>query len=233
MAPRPIGHECLYTVLGVPKSADEVEIKKAYYKLALKWHPDKHPEETRETAEKKFKLIAQAYEILSDKKHRAEYDRGDLQRTRSHHGHRRRSSSQAPFYAAKSPFDVFREFFGDRFNDPMFRPFMHFDMNDPFMGRGRRPYAKNIFNCHAKSFDSAFGKEKDENDCEFSSVIRFSASDLPGKGMKKTTTSVRIVDGKKIVTTKTEDNGRETVEVSEDGILKTRVVNGTPVEVAA
>ncbi|CAD5217829.1 unnamed protein product [Bursaphelenchus okinawaensis] len=230
MVPRPVGH-CLYGVLGVSKTADETEIKKAYYKLALKWHPDKHPEEDREVAEKKFKQIAQAYEILSDESHRLEYDRGDLQRNRPHH--RRRSASQTPSYATRSPFDVFREFFGGRFNDPMFRPFMQFDMNYPFTNRGGRPYPKNIFNCHAKSFDGAFNKEKDENDCEFSSVIRFSASDLPGKGMKKTTTSVRVVDGKKIVTTKTEDNGKETVEVSEDGIVKSRIVNGSPVEVAA
>jgi curved DNA-binding protein CbpA len=55
-------------VLGVRKNADADEIKKAYRKLALKWHPDKNPDE-QEIAEKKFKQIANAYEVLSDRKY--------------------------------------------------------------------------------------------------------------------------------------------------------------------
>lgn len=66
---------------------------------------------------------------------------------------------------------------------------------------------------------------------EFSSVIRFSSS--PGKSVKKTTTCTRMVDGKKIVTKKTEDNGEEITEVFEDSILKERLINGSPVEFAA
>ncbi|KAH7697753.1 DnaJ domain-containing protein, partial [Aphelenchoides avenae] len=105
MSPRVAGGECLYSILGVDKKADDAEIKKAYRKLALKWHPDKNPE-NKEQAEKKFKQIAQAYEVLTDQKRRTEYDRGSVLRTR--HPNRRRSSSQSPFHAAghfRSPFD--------------------------------------------------------------------------------------------------------------------------------
>lgn len=55
-----------YEVLGVTRDATTVEIKKAFKKLALSYHPDKVPEEEREVAEAKFKEISQAYEILSD-----------------------------------------------------------------------------------------------------------------------------------------------------------------------
>lgn len=62
-----------YTILGVDKSADEKEIKKAYRRLAMKYHPDKNPDDP--TAEEKFKEATMAYEVLSDAQKRASYDR--------------------------------------------------------------------------------------------------------------------------------------------------------------
>lgn len=62
-----------YEVLGVGKDADAKEIKKAYRKLAMKYHPDKNPGD--KDAEEKFKEINEAYEVLSDEEKRSTYDR--------------------------------------------------------------------------------------------------------------------------------------------------------------
>lgn len=65
--------EDFYKLLGVSKNASEAEIKQSYRKMAMKYHPDRNKDNPEE-AEKKFKQIKEAYEILSDSKKRAAYD---------------------------------------------------------------------------------------------------------------------------------------------------------------
>ncbi len=62
-----------YEILGVPRDAGEDQIKKAYRKLALKYHPDRNPDDT--ASEEKFKEAAEAYEVLQDNEKRQLYDR--------------------------------------------------------------------------------------------------------------------------------------------------------------
>ena len=63
-----------YEVLGVARDASEQEIKKAYRRLAIQWHPDKNPD-NKDDASDKFKEAAEAYSVLSDSQKRAQYDR--------------------------------------------------------------------------------------------------------------------------------------------------------------
>lgn len=96
-----------YEVLGVSRTASEQEIKSAYRKLALKYHPDRNPGDKE--AEEKFKEIVEAYSVLSDPEKRALYDR---------YGHAGVSSSAAAasYGAGFDPFatfeDLLDEFFG-------------------------------------------------------------------------------------------------------------------------
>src|SRR2546422_4440513 len=92
-----------YEVLGVDRNADDEEIKKAYRKQAIKFHPDKNPGD--KTAEEEFKALGEAYEVLSDPQKRALYDQY------GHQAFDRRSGAWrgGGFH---DPFEVFREMFG-------------------------------------------------------------------------------------------------------------------------
>lgn len=72
--PSPPSTEDYYELLGLARNATDVELKKAYRKAAIKHHPDKNPD-NRELAERNFKMIAEAFEVLSDPQKRATYDR--------------------------------------------------------------------------------------------------------------------------------------------------------------
>jgi molecular chaperone DnaJ len=78
-----MSNDC-YSILGVPKNASQEEIKKAYKKLAIKYHPDKNP--GNKDAEEKFKEATAAYDILKDPNKRAEYDRYGSSASSGHYG---------------------------------------------------------------------------------------------------------------------------------------------------
>lgn len=92
-----------YDILGVSRNADEKEIKKAYRKIALKYHPDKNPDDKE--AEEKFKEAAEAYEILSDPNKRSRYDQ---------FGHQGVSGAAGGGYGGMNMEDIFDQF-GDIF----------------------------------------------------------------------------------------------------------------------
>jgi len=66
-----------YKILGVSRSAEPGEIKKAYRRLALEWHPDKVEADKKEEAVRRFQDIGEAYEVLSDEEKKGRYDRGE------------------------------------------------------------------------------------------------------------------------------------------------------------
>jgi len=113
------GKRDYYEVLGVKRNAPEEEIKKAYRKLALQYHPDRNKSKD---AEEKFKTISEAYAVLSDKQKRAQYDQ----------------FGAAGFHQRYSQEDIFRGFdLGDLFKD------LGFGSGDFFttiLGRGNKQY---------------------------------------------------------------------------------------------
>mmetsp|Transcript_21180 Transcript_21180/g.50184 ORF Transcript_21180/g.50184 Transcript_21180/m.50184 type:complete len:713 (-) Transcript_21180:293-2431(-) len=113
-----------YKVLDIQKSASPVEVKKAYRKMALRWHPDKNAgsSESIAEAEAKFKEVNEAYDTLSDPAKKERYDSGvDLEaEVDGHHGHGHQHSHMDP-----EMFNMFRSFMGGQ--------------GGPGGGGGRRP----------------------------------------------------------------------------------------------
>eukprot|EP00906_Rhabdomonas_costata_P010655 RCo014991 len=136
MAPSDLNAEDYYTVLGVSRDASEQEISKAYKKLALKWHPDKNPD-NRAAAEANFKKVSEAYDVLRDPQKKKVYDQfgkkglqGGLH-TEEDGGESPSPSAQT--FTFTSADDLFRTFFGGR--DP-FSIFEDDDEGSPFGGMG-------------------------------------------------------------------------------------------------
>ena len=96
-----------YEILGVSRSATQMEIKKAYRKLAMKYHPDKNPGDKK--AEEKFKQINEAYQVLSDEEKRRIYDRYGKEGLEGR-GYR-------PSGSFEDIFDIFNEMFGGGFRE--------------------------------------------------------------------------------------------------------------------
>jgi molecular chaperone DnaJ len=90
-----------YEVLGISRNSSEEEIKRSYRKLAVKFHPDKNPNDAH--AEEKFKELGEAYDVLIDPDKRAAYDR---------FGHAAFAQGTAGRGGFHDPFDIFREVFG-------------------------------------------------------------------------------------------------------------------------
>jgi len=107
-----------YETLGVSKGASADEIKKAYRKVAMQYHPDRNPGD--KSAEEKFKEAAEAYEVLSDADKRAQYDR---------YGHAGLSGNGRGFNGGSMNMDDIFSQFGDIFGDDIF---------GSFFGGGRR-----------------------------------------------------------------------------------------------
>ncbi len=115
-----------YEVLGVDKGADEKTIKKAYRKVAMKYHPDRNPDD--KAAEEKFKEAAEAYEVLNDPDKKARYDR---------FGHAGVSGNGGGgFQGGMTMEDIFSQF-GDIFGGEGGSPFESF-FGGAAGGRGRR-----------------------------------------------------------------------------------------------
>jgi len=237
-----------YTILEVEKTATEDEIKKAYRRLALKWHPDKNLS-NKTAAEEKFKLISEAYEVLSDKDKRRKYDQ--LGRAGLSNGHG---------FSSNDGYQRFSEDFLNRtfhFHNPfdIFEQFMsHFGMDDDF-GFGMHPFADlhrshRTRDPHSTSsrrapqqmtlFDNFFSPMRmslfdhdsfagDFGGGNTGTISSFNISFGNGGSRpvsKKTTKSTKMVNGRRVTTTRVEENGQTTEIIEEDGRITSKKVNG-------
>jgi len=137
--------EDYYEVLDVPKNASDADIKKAYRKGALRWHPDKNPE-SKDQAESMFKAVAEAYEVLSDAQKRSTYDRCGKDGLSGGGGSRfgPGGANHFNFGGMDSAFNVFEQFFNgqDPFADfdDMFGTFAQRGGPDGFGGPNSQPF---------------------------------------------------------------------------------------------
>ncbi len=186
-----------YEVLGVPKDASDDVIRKAYKKLAIKWHPDKHVDDKKE-AEEKFKEISEAYSVLSDPKKKREYDTGGL------------DFEGFGGFDDFDPFAMFNSFF-QRGNNGGFGSFKFgFDDedDDDFFGKDFG------MGKHFGGFKMGF----DDNDFEFGNDFGGGfGGGFGGTSVKKTT---HIINWKKITKT-------ETTTIDSEGNKKTVVKEET------
>lgn len=255
-----------YKTLEVSRTATTDDIKRSYRKLALKWHPDKNPD-NMEDATKKFKEISEAYEVLSDEKKRRMYDNYGKDRkyinTHGTHGHERSRTgrhhadadvfdfggSDFGFFTFREPEDVFREFFeANGFGDLLGST--HGSSHRRNRNRNSHPssHQHNVALSHHghhglfSPFGLDFGSSLMTNlfnapmngagthitTSSLSSLDRPYSNGTSGAAVKRTSTSTRFANGKKITTKKVLENGKETVMSYEDDVLISKTVNGVP-----
>ncbi|XP_048340473.1 uncharacterized protein LOC125426255 [Sphaerodactylus townsendi] len=215
-----------YQALDIPQIASSIDIKKAYRKNALKWHPDKNPG-NKEYAEKRFKEIAEAYEVLSDSKSSAPFSfhifcRGykrnlyDLYGTEGLIGastgtdlYQSTDGTSDLTFTFRDADEVFREFFGEQ--DPFTQLFDDFS---PFVDQDDSISQLIIPGGVTYSYYSYASPGLTDF------FTTFGPGAEMGLGFHSISTTTKCINGKRITTKRIIETGQETVEIDEDGELK-------------
>lgn len=222
---------CLYQRLGLSRSASNDEIKRHYRKLAMKWHPDKNPD-NREVAAEKFRLISQAYECLSDDDKRQEYDRfgvipgerrvsseaGGTRATRSAYMGTRSFDPFGPldptsmFFTFERAQRIFEAFFGTR------DPFSLFDDDPISHSFGGMSMLPSLFESQSSLLggfltNDLFGETRGRHGNVHTTSLLSSGTLGGGESVTK---SITIVNGRKMTRT-------ETTKIGPDGIARRTV----------
>lgn len=231
-------NECYYKILQIGRDADETQIKKAYRKLAMRWHPDKNKNDP-ERATEMFKLVAEAFDVLSDPEKRQVYDK--YGRNGIKNGVR---SNDVDFGGFQFDFSdaasIFEQFFG---NDPFFNHgkkqrrgfgmgplsggiFTDFGDFDAFAAAA--PFGRDPFQDFEDSF---FGGNFGGGNFSSTSFQTSSSSSSTGGISKSTRTTTRIVNGQRVTQTETTirypDGRVETTSNESVGSLQDGMAHGS------
>nr|XP_020647653.1 dnaJ homolog subfamily B member 2-like isoform X2 [Pogona vitticeps] len=208
-----------YQVLDIPQTASSDDIKKVYRQHALKWHPDKNPE-NKEYAEKKFKEIAEAYEVLSDSK-RSELSfhfpiaRGykrDLYDLYGLEGLMSLSTGPGLYQSLNGTPDLMFTF---RDADEVFRE--AFEGQDPFTENLDLREGLSQWIIPGESTYSYYSYTSPTQTDFFTT---FGPGAELGIGFNSISTSTKYINGKRITTRRILEHGQERLEIDENGELK-------------
>jgi len=166
-----------YEVLGVSRDADAEQIKRAYRKLAMKWHPDRNPD--NHEAEEQFKALGEAYEVLSDEDKRAAYDRFGHAAFKA--GGRSGGFGGGGFGGFHDPMDLFSQVFGGAFGG---------GFEEMFGGGGRRRSGRQRgsdlrYDLEITLEEAAFGSAKELEIERFVSCDKCGGSGSRGSGGRR------------------------------------------------
>ncbi|VDM34411.1 unnamed protein product [Hydatigera taeniaeformis] len=230
-----------YTVLKIDRGADGESIKKAYRKLALRWHPDKNPD-NKEEAERQFKLVSEAYEVLSDPQKREIYDTyGKEGLTNGGVGPSDFSAFGGFPFHFRDPMEIFAQVFGSSLFD-VFGP----NFITPGVSRAHRSHAGSRVHRRQNPYEPSRRNPSSFHDSRdimtpggfgggffddifggllggfggmngFSSVSSFSNSGSGGGMARSMSSSTRIVNGQVVSTTTVRENNVETITETVDG----------------
>jgi curved DNA-binding protein CbpA len=231
-----------YAVLEISKDATDEDVKRAYRRQALRWHPDKNngiPD-----AEQRFKLVAEAYEILRDPRERRAYnDRllkyitcsystriiylhsGDRQQQQQQQQQQRQRHWQPNAFHFHNPFEIFAEFFGN--GDNRGYPFSGFNSgifaNDPF---ANDPFFQSFPSSSMRSGPTFFGDNPVASNV--ASLFNQRAFNSGGSGGGRSTfTEIKIVNGERTETTTVSDGqGNTRTETTFPDGSKRLLING-------
>ncbi|KAL6092421.1 hypothetical protein STEG23_031779 [Scotinomys teguina] len=222
-----------YEVLGVQRYASPEDIKRAYRKVALKWHPDKNPE-NKEEAERKFKEVAEAYEVLSNGEKRNIYDKYGKEGLNGEGGSHLDEEFECGFTFRKAD-DIFKEIFGERdpFSFHVFDESLEDILNSSRCSTGSR--SRGTGSLFSRSCDHPVFARLSPYDTGYMSYVSLGHEDLTsfsslafddtGMGNYIPITPLgKTVNGRKLNSKKTFENHQE-IEAEDDGYLKTFVIN--------
>jgi DnaJ-class molecular chaperone len=232
--------ETHYDVLGLDKDSCELkDIKKAYRKLALKYHPDRVAHDKVEESTIKFREVSEAYQVLSDETKKAEYDRSLRFGTAGENantGHSRYSSPHF-YHQARDPFSQFNDLFR---NDPFFSESMK-DMDDLFsktfqnQNRNQAPNKKQgwgewVMDSLGVQVQMTSTSRSADGTFSTSSYGRSSNARSSGTYTSKKTRTI-IENGRRITIQSMEKDGNRIEERYEGNNLVQRLINGRPQDI--